>query len=139
MQDALVHSVLNRCRWSKIPEEQLLYIKYNDNKLNILDIQKEKLILKAPILLEKSDGSNLQNLSLLFQFILLLLNRLIKFFLNYLTSYFLALNPTYSIDLCDAKTDLLATAGASKEIRIYDKRDPSVVKTFENIDTSNKI
>ena len=46
---------------------------------------------------------------------------------------------TYSIDLCDAKTDLLATAGQSKEIRIYDKRVPSVVKTFENIDTGNKI
>lgn len=37
-----------RCRWSTNPLEPLLYIKYDWNHLNILDIEKKALTLRVP-------------------------------------------------------------------------------------------
>ena len=48
-----------QCRWSTSQGEPLLYIKYCYNLLNILDVQKNALILKDPIQLETSNNGNL--------------------------------------------------------------------------------
>ena len=45
----------SRCRWSTDASEQLLYIKFNERYLNILDSQKGQLILKEPF---EISGSN---------------------------------------------------------------------------------
>ena len=41
--------MFGRCRWSSNPDEPLLFVKYDANRLNILDIEKKALILKDPI------------------------------------------------------------------------------------------
>ena len=45
-----------RCRWSTHPGESLLYVKYEGNKLNILDVEKAKHLLL-------NDGIELDNQS----------------------------------------------------------------------------
>ena len=48
----------NRCRWIPNSEEPLIYVKYDNNRLNILDAQKGTLTLKKSVLLEKEDHRN---------------------------------------------------------------------------------
>ena len=48
----LVHCSLDysgRCRWSTNSDEPLLFVKYDGNQLNILDVEKKVLTLKNSI------------------------------------------------------------------------------------------
>ena len=49
---------LNRCRWDTDSSEKLLYVKYDINYLNILDVNKSYFILKNPVQLEKQGHRN---------------------------------------------------------------------------------
>ena len=40
---------LDGCRWSPNTEEPLLFVKYDQHRLNILDVEKKAFILKEPI------------------------------------------------------------------------------------------
>ena len=44
-----------RCRWSTLSGEPLLFIKYDDGKLNIIDTEKKGLILKDSVQLKGSE------------------------------------------------------------------------------------
>ena len=56
-----------RCRWSTNTGEPLLFVKYDLNKLNILDAEKETLVYKDSILTEKNSSNfNLSTVFLLF-------------------------------------------------------------------------
>ena len=54
--------VVSRCRWSSNSGEPTVFIKYDLNKLNILDIEKKALILKSPVCLEVFNGIIFSNL-----------------------------------------------------------------------------
>ena len=45
---------LGRCKWSSHPDEPLLYVKYDQRLLNILDTEKKALILKSPIQIDSA-------------------------------------------------------------------------------------
>ena len=47
----------NRCRWSSNPDEPLLYVKYDWRLLNILDVEKQVLILKSQVDIEPQSYS----------------------------------------------------------------------------------
>lgn len=49
-----------RCRWSTNSGEPILFTKYENNRLNILDIEKKVSLLKEPIQFEKEGNCNLQ-------------------------------------------------------------------------------
>ena len=51
----------NRCRWIPNSEEHLIYVKYDDSMLNVLDAQKGVLTLKNSVLLESVDHCNFLN------------------------------------------------------------------------------
>lgn len=66
----LIHSIytfpynldwLGRCRWSTNSDEPLLFVKYHDNLLDILDVEKKVLTLKSSIQLDL--GSKCSNSS----------------------------------------------------------------------------
>ena len=59
---------LARCRWSSNPDEPLLYVKYDERFLNILDVEKKALILKSPVEIESEEGRHNSVLFLLFLF-----------------------------------------------------------------------
>ena len=42
-----------RCKWSTNAGEPLLFVKYDDNQLNIMDAEEKALILKSPIQLDE--------------------------------------------------------------------------------------
>ena len=44
-----------RCRWSTNFDEPLVYIKYDQGRLNILDVETKTLILKNPVQLEEEE------------------------------------------------------------------------------------
>ena len=46
-----------RCRWGPNTDEPLLFIKYNETQLNILDVEKKILTLKDPIQMDKCNCS----------------------------------------------------------------------------------
>lgn len=46
-----------RCRWSINSGESSLFLKYDMNKLNILDAEKKTLVFKNPILTENAGGN----------------------------------------------------------------------------------
>lgn len=46
---------------------------------------------------------------------------------------------TYWIDVCQNNGNLLATGGWEKNIKIFDKRELKIVKTFEGIHSGNII
>ena len=52
MLDPGVLDPVGRCRWSTNPDEPLLYVKYDERLLNILDTGKKALILKSPVEIE---------------------------------------------------------------------------------------
>lgn len=45
-----------RCRWSSDISESRLYVKYDWEKLNILDLEKKVLTLKNPVKLDNSSN-----------------------------------------------------------------------------------
>ena len=47
-----------RCRWSTNTGESLLFVKYDDNILNILDVDKQVFILKEPVQLDPGNCSS---------------------------------------------------------------------------------
>ncbi len=47
-----------RCRWGADAGEPFLFVKYDINKLNILDGEKKALILSNPIQLDARNGTN---------------------------------------------------------------------------------
>ena len=49
-----------RCRWSTNSGEPILFTKYENNRLNILDIEKKVSLLKEPIQFEKEGNCGLQ-------------------------------------------------------------------------------
>ena len=83
----------NRCRWSTDPSEQLVFVRYNRNQLNIYDVQKSMLILKNPIVIENSSTSNL------------------RAFLRYYD--LICLEFTDWIDVCPTNSNLIAGVGES--------------------------
>lgn len=46
---------LDRCRWSTNSGEPLIFVKYDRDRLNILDVEKKALTLKNPVQLEKDE------------------------------------------------------------------------------------
>ena len=50
-----------RCRWSTNPDEPLLFVKCDWTLLNILDVEKEALILKSPVDFESGKCSRILN------------------------------------------------------------------------------
>ena len=44
---------------------------------------------------------------------------------------------TYSIDVCETDGNLLATSGEDCNVKIYDHREKSIVRCFENFFASN--
>ena len=53
----------DRCRWISNSEEQLLYMKYDLNLLNVLDTQKGILTLDTQIFFEKAKDGNCKSFS----------------------------------------------------------------------------
>ena len=44
----------SRCKWSSNHDEPLLFVRFDDNNLNIVDFEKDVLSLKNPIKTDKS-------------------------------------------------------------------------------------
>ena len=57
---------VGRCRWSTNTGESLLYVKYAQNKLNTLDVEKKTLTLKDSIML--SYAGNFRDILLYLRF-----------------------------------------------------------------------
>ena len=103
-----------RCRWSSNSGEPLLFVKYDNNQLNVLDVEKKALTLKTPHqidLLSKFRPSPFQA-----QLILLLI-----------------IDDIYWIDICPNNGNLLAAGDSNGRIKIVDKREAKIVKIFEDI------
>ena len=45
---------------------------------------------------------------------------------------------TYWIDACPIDGNLLASGGIAEKVKIFDKRELNIVKTFENIHSSKE-
>jgi len=45
----------------------------------------------------------------------------------------LIIDETFWIDVCQSNANLLASGGSDKAIRIFDKREPKIVRNFNNI------
>ena len=102
-----------RCRWSTNKGESLLYLKYNESRLNILDVEKEMFALKEPFRL----GGKKEFLTM---------EGIIK-------SYFFHSLVCCWIDVCQNNGNLLVSDGEKFEIQIFDKRESKIVKTFDGI------
>ncbi len=50
----------------------------------------------------------------------------------------LVVDTTYWIDVCQSNGNLLASGGDDKVIKIFDKRESKVVKTFEGMHSSKE-
>ncbi len=46
---------------------------------------------------------------------------------------------TYWIDVCQSNGNLLASGGQDKAIKIFDKREPKIVKTFEAVHSRKEL
>ena len=128
----------SRCRWSTLSGEPILYVKSGENQLNIIDPEKQQLILKDSV---QHDTSMLWNhvTFLIFWSTLAIKNILSH---NHLLDYnwnllypikHLLIGWIYWIDVCPTDANLLAFGGDDFKIKINDRRDFKVVKIFNNI------
>ena len=102
--------MFNRCRWSSKSSEPFLFVKYDKNKLNIIDAEKQDLILNKP--LEFEDCKSLR---------------------TYIHLLIIHEDWILGIDACPTDGNLLALAGARKLIYLYDKRQSEIVNTFKSV------
>lgn len=108
----LIADWYNRCRWNPIADIPTLFAKCNRNKLNIIDAEKQKTILKDPFLL------------------LISASRFILFFQSCnITAK--DENPNiYWID-CHYEGNLVAAGASDGTIRVYDSRQNTIVRHFK--------
>ena len=141
----------NRCRWSTLSGEPMLYAKVDCHKLNIIDTEKQELILKNSVRLElgtlgiyetmslfsycdqfcQSKNTIIANLSVS------LVNWLILTCLLYYFTTFLSIGWTNWIDVCPTDANLLASTGSNHEINIYDRRESKIERCIDGVHTGN--
>lgn len=107
----------NRLRWNTNADESLLFIRYGMNKLNVLDVEKQKLLQKNPVQLDQSNPINHSTL-------------IFKNICNASSSDF-----TIWIDVCQVDGNLLASCGQDEHVKVFDRRESRIVKIFQNIHT----
>mgnify|MGYP000865260429 CR=1 FL=1 len=93
--------------------EPLLFVKYDRHYLNVLDVEKQSLILKDAVRIGNEGDF------ILFFFIF---HRLIEF-------------SPYWIDVCPSDGNFLASCGRDRNVKVYDRRESRVVKIFDGFHT----
>lgn len=97
-------------RWSTNPGEPLLFVKYDCNSLDIIDIEREKLALKKPIVLDKTGNSSC----------------FIFFFNLFVAPHYTGGKTIHWIDVNPSNGNLLVTGG-DRGVNLYDKRARKVI------------
>ena len=94
-----------------------MFVTYDYNLLNILDVEKNVQELKAPIKLDSG----------------------ITIIVNILPtqSYIYLLDSTIWIDVCPTNNNLLAAAGYDRKVKIFDRREAKIVKIIDPKHSSN--
>ena len=88
----------------------MLYIKYDDHKLNVLDAEKKVFVLARPVNLEL-EGNFCESPEL----------------------DLLTIGKTRWINVCPINGNMMASGGFDQNIKIFDKRESKIVKTFDKI------
>mgnify|MGYP000981064928 CR=1 FL=1 len=126
-------------------------MKYNECKLNILDIEKKTLLFKPPIRL--SSGSNSLHYMLStsqisnsnrFEGDSILVSSLDHGWCSFICCFPFVMCLSFDVrynrqhpldDVCPSNGNLLA-ASTQKDIKIFDKRGSTIVKTFDKVHSS---
>ena len=108
------------------PGEPILFVKYDQNQFNMLDVEKKALILKDSIPLD-SGKDILLNFHLNF----------LSLFLSFLSKVDPFGGTTTWIDCCPTNENLLATCGSDKSVKIYDRRRSNVVRNLSKLHEGN--
>lgn len=88
------------CRWTINREEPLLFLKFKNNFLNILDTEKKTFVWKTPIQVGSELGTQAK---------------------------------TCWIDTCPTNGNLLTMGGEEKKVKIFDRREAKIIKTFNKV------
>lgn len=120
---------LCRCRWSTNIGEPLLFVKYGERELNILDVEKKTLTFKDAIPIEQKEGVYAGIICAAFYWFLRLSNK-----------PFVGLgHSSFWIDVCPTDGNLLASGGEDKNIKIFDRCESSIVKISTELHSSRPI